>query len=98
MTHLDELREQVNRLPTIREGVKQAFAALAEKIAHMQNDPAQLAALASDIRNNLDGIVQDVMSNTPDNDGDGEPDVPEALKPKTVTPAPGPAPAPKPNP
>jgi len=65
MAHLDEIRVEVEKLKTVRTANKELLLKLAAKIEELKTNPAELSALALEIRTNVDGINEDVVAHTP---------------------------------
>lgn len=65
MTHLDDLRTQVRRIPGIRASNKAYIEGLLAKIEELKTDPVEIQALVDETRAELDGLLGDIEANNP---------------------------------
>lgn len=67
---LDDLRTQVERTRSVQQSALTLIQGLVDKINSVGDDPAQLQALAEELRSSADSLAAAVAANTP-NDGGG---------------------------
>ncbi len=62
---LQPLRDQVARMTNVRAATKTLLETLFAQVEANKTDPAALQDLVDGVRSNLDGMLDDVLVNTP---------------------------------
>lgn len=65
-----ELREQVNRNTAVTQSAITLIQGLAQKIEDLKDDPAELQALADELRGSADSLANAVSANTPSDEAE----------------------------